>query len=444
MSDNNNTLGDAGRENVDQANVTLEARPERRLIPHAPSFRYVDYQIRVATKPPAAQIDRSPLTLALVIDRSGSMSGNKITTAKSAALAVLDKLDERDTVAVVVFDSEITTIQPAAPATSSVKQHVREELAKIEARASTALHEGWLTGCNAIVSVAEASERQSVARCFLLTDGLANVGLTDPEQIATQAAGIRKNAGIGTSTFGIGLDYAEELLGPLAVAGGGRFHHLRTASEIASTFIGELGELLATVAASARLEVEVEPGVSVKVVSMYEASANPADPTRWSIAIGDLISGEERHVVVRFDFGYALRREEQAIRARLVWTAEGAERGTDWETLRFTYADDATCEAETPDAAVVHLAGESLSDQAQREALMHSKRGDLETAHMLLAEASAGLAMAAPIDPSLSQEIDEIKRLDAELAHGPLPSARSKEEYFRKQSRSRGQRDLRS
>lgn len=443
MSDNH-TLGDAGRENVDQANVTLEARPERRLIPHAPSFRYVDYQIRVATKPPATQIDRSPLTLALVIDRSGSMSGNKITTAKSAALAVLDKLDERDTVAVVVFDSEITTIQPAAPATSSVKQHVQEGLAKIDARASTALHEGWLTGCNAIVSVAEASERQSVSRCFLLTDGLANVGLIDPEQIATQAAGIRQNAGIGTSTFGIGLDYAEELLGPMAVAGGGRFHHLRTASEIANTFIGELGELLATVAANARLELEVEPGVTVEIVSMYEASANPPDaPTRWSVAIGDLISGEERHVVVRFGFGHALRREEQAIRARLVWTADGVERGTDWETLRFTYAVDAECEAEPVDEQVAHLAGEAVSDRSQRDALVFSKRGEIDRARAILLEARQLMGVFSLAAPALAAENDEIDQLERELERGPLSSARSKEAYHLRQARSKGQRDLR-
>lgn len=443
MSDND-TRGNADHGNDNKVNITMEARPERRLIPRVPSIRYVDYQIRVATKPPAAQNDRSPLTLALVIDRSGSMSGNKITTAKSAALAVLDKLDERDTVAVVVFDSEITTIQPAAPATSSVKQHIRERLAEIDARASTALHEGWLTGCNAIVSVVEASERQSVARCFLLTDGLANLGLTDPEQIATQAAGIRQNAGIGTSTFGIGLDYAEELLGPMAVAGGGRFHHLRTASEIANTFIGELGELLATVAANARLELEVEPGVSVEIVSMYEASANPSDaPTHWSVPIGDLISGEVRHVVVRFGFGHALRREEQAIRARLVWTADGVERGTDWETLRFTYAVDAACEAEPVDEQVAHLAGEAVSDRSQRDALILSKRGDLDGARSILINAQQLLERYALYDPALRTELNEVARLAIDIEHAPLSSASSKEAYFMKQARSKGQRDLR-
>src|SRR5438132_172271 len=98
-----------------------------------------------------------------------------------------------------------------------------------------------------------------LTRCFLLTDGLANVGVTDVEQIAADAAGVRANAGVGTSTFGIGLDYNEALLGPMAVAGGGQFHNLRSPAEIATTFLGELGELLAVAARDVRLEIEGTP-----------------------------------------------------------------------------------------------------------------------------------------------------------------------------------------
>jgi Ca-activated chloride channel family protein len=94
----------------------------------------------------------------------------------------------------------------------------------------------------------------TLTRCFLLTDGLANVGLTDLEQIAAQAAGVRTHAGVGTSTFGIGDDYAESLLGPMAVAGGGQFHHLRTPVDIARTFLGELAEMLCAAALNVLLE----------------------------------------------------------------------------------------------------------------------------------------------------------------------------------------------
>ena len=88
---------------------------------------------------------------------------------------------------------------------------MRAELSRIDARGSTALHEAWLTGCRLIAP--DRAQTGRLTRTFLLTDGLANVGLTDAEQIAVQAGEVRANAGIGTSTFGIGVDYDEGLLG---------------------------------------------------------------------------------------------------------------------------------------------------------------------------------------------------------------------------------------
>lgn len=426
-----------------QANVTitLEARPERLLIPHAASVRRIDYRIQVSAAPNKARAERAPLTLALVIDRSGSMSGDKIVTAKRAALTALNELDERDTAAVVIFDDQIDTIQPAAQVTPAIKRHVAHELEEVNARSSTALHEGWLTGCNAIVGQGASG---GLARCFLLTDGLANVGIQDPEQIATQAGGIRRNAGIGTSTFGVGLDYAEELLGPMAEAGGGQFHNLRTAAEIAHAFAGELGELLLTAAANVRLEIEVEAGATVELLSIYHTQQDTEHPYRWSAMIGDLMGGEERHVIASVNFPLSARREAQTVRARILWTQEGAEQATDWQPLTFTYATDAECDAEQPDAEIAQRIGEALSDRAQREALTRSKRGDFAGAQMVLAQSSGDIQAYAARSPRLEAELDAIANLNSGIAGGmPLDPDTAKEAYFQKQLRSKGQRDQR-
>ena len=75
-----------------QPDLSLEMRPERRLIrPHG-SLRHVDFRIHVAPGARPAQRDRSPLAISLVLDRSGSMHGQKIVTARQAAIAVLDQL----------------------------------------------------------------------------------------------------------------------------------------------------------------------------------------------------------------------------------------------------------------------------------------------------------------------------------------------------------------
>src|SRR2546421_10908432 len=130
--------------------VRLEARAERLLVRPRDSFRHVDFRIEVgAVKRAASQ--RLPLRLALVVDRSGSMQGQKLALAKHAARAVVERLDERDQVALVIFDHHIETLQRLAPATRAVKAGLAEALLGVEARGATALHEGWLAGCQEVV-----------------------------------------------------------------------------------------------------------------------------------------------------------------------------------------------------------------------------------------------------------------------------------------------------
>ncbi len=430
-----------GPRNGSGATMTLKMRPERRLIRERGSFRYLDFHVQVNQAAASPETARTPLTLALVLDRSGSMQGEKIRIAKQAALGVLDRLDERDHAAVVVFDDKIDVIQARAAVTPALKANVRAALALIEARANTALHEGWLTGCKAIAGESAPAAEAGLSRCFLLTDGLANVGITDPEQIAGEAAGIREHAGIGTSTFGIGNDYNELLLGPMAVAGGGQFHHLRTAQEIANTFIGELGDLLAVSARQVRLEIEVEPGVQVDLVSAYWANTSVA--ARWSIAIGDLLSGEERHVVARFGFPARQGQDARVVRGRVVWVADGGERSTDWQDIRFNYADNAACDAEPRDPSVMHWVGLHEASRAHQEAIKHSQAGDLERARGVLKQVATDIAGYAGEDEALQNSLSELRSTEQQMANAPLSSAYSKEVLYRQQTSSRGQKDYR-
>ncbi len=431
----------SGSKNGTGATMTLKVQPERRLIREDGSFRHVDFHLQVhqAAKTETA---RTPLTLALVLDRSGSMQGDKMQIAKQAALAVLSRLDERDQAAVAVFDDRIDVLQAKAAMTPAAKASVQAALSLIEARANTALHEGWLTGCKAIANES-ASADAGVSRCFLLTDGLANVGITDPEQIAGEAAGIREHAGIGTSTFGIGTDYNELLLGPMAVAGGGQFHHLRTADEIANTFIGELGDLLAVSASQVRLEIEVQPEIQVDLISAYWSSTESSTVTRCSLAIGDLTSGEERHVVARFGFPKRQRQPGHVVRARVLWVAEGQERSTDWQEVRFTYAANEACEAEPRDPSVMHWVGLHEAARAQREAIKLNQAGDLPKAREALKKVASTITEYAGEDEALKSSLAELESTEQQMANAPLPSAYAKETMFRQQNASRGQKDYR-
>ena len=414
--------------------VTLESRPERRLIRNSGSHRHIDFSIRVKDALPQARPQRAPLTIALVLDRSGSMAGDKLPTAKRAALAVLDRLDERDEVAVVVFDSTVDVLQPAATATDKTKQRIRQALARIEARASTALYEGWLTGCQAIASDGAGPRPDAVARCFLLTDGQANVGVIDPEEIASAAAGIRERAGIGTSTFGIGRDYNESLLGPMAVAGSGQFHHLRSAEEIVNTFVGELGEMLAVAASKVRLELDGGSDITAEVISSYRASQPLPGTSRVTVPIGDLMAGEERHVIVRFGFPAHGELSERRIVARMLWSAGGVEYATPWQETRFTYADHAACDAERQsgmDGAVMHWVGLHHAERAKRVATDLNRRGDYEGARQTAEGVRRRIAEYASADADLRQAGAELESFGRQVHAAPLSEDVAKETHFR-------------
>ena len=425
----------------DGLSVRLAARPERRLIRVGGSYRHVDFGVRVTPAPARGSTERLPLTVALVLDRSGSMAGAKLATAKRAALAVLEQLEERDTVAVVTFDDQIDLLQTAERATPVIKARIRAALDRVQARAGTALHEGWLTGCRAIATDSPPNGQYGLARCFLLTDGQANVGQTDPELIASEAAGVRAHAGIGTSTFGIGPDYDELLLGPLAVAGGGQFHNLRTPDEIVSTFVGELGGMLAVAARQVRLEVMADPDLRIDTVSAYWTTG-PEGGVTHLIDIGDLMAGEERHVVIRFGFPPKSAAADHRVRARLTWIEAGAPRSTDWQTLRFTYGDTAACNAEARDRAAMHWIGLHHADRARREATEHNRRGDFRGARERVQRVRRRLAEYAGNDPDLIRAVAELRDVERQVSDEVAPMA-AKELIAESYRRAKGQIDRR-
>ena len=418
--------------------VALEAAPEKHLVRAGGSTRHI--HVRIAVPQQERGRERDPVSLALVIDRSGSMSGDKLQTAKRAALAILDRLDERDTASVIVFDTEVDTVLPAGPVTGECRQSARRDLERIEARASTALHLGWLTGCNSIASRQPLDQTGRLARCLLLTDGLANVGETDPERIATEAAGVRANAGIGTSTFGFGSDYDEGLLNPMAVAGGGQFHHLRRESEIAAAFAGELAEILNVAARNVRLEMEVDGAARLDIVSEYRALASGSGP---SVDIGDLMGGEERHVVVRVRTEPLPLRARVKVRARLLWIDDHGERATEWTGVIFEVADEAACDREPRDGAVLHWVGLHHAARAQRLAMEALRADDQAKALGVLASARRRLDRYAHGDAQLEHALKELRQLAAALEAGGVSVADRHEMRYQSALASRGQRDHR-
>ncbi len=161
------------------------------------------------------QRPRPPLNLALVIDRSGSMAGRKLSHARKAARFLAQQLTGRDRLAIVSFDDEVTVNVPSSPAGNP--QPFLEAINRIHSGGSTALFDGWLEGAK---QVAAHLDPAALNRVLLLSDGQANLGLTDARRSPPRWAA-SPSGGDAPASFGLGDGFDEDLMGAIAGAGDG-------------------------------------------------------------------------------------------------------------------------------------------------------------------------------------------------------------------------------
>ncbi len=244
-----------------------------------------------APSPPAGTVPRQPLHLALVLDRSGSMSGVPLDEAKRCARNIIDSLAPGDRAAIFAFDDEIVQVAPLTPAAN--KLALATALATIESGGSTNLHGGWRAGAD---ELAAKLVGQDVHRVILLSDGCANAGLQDLEQIALQCKNMAKG-GVSTSTYGLGEHFNESLMLAMATAGHGNAYYGQTAADLAEPFAAEFALLTSLCARGLVLKVNAPVGFGVKLRNDYVAVEGEA--MTWSLP--DLAFASEAWAVLEFD-----------------------------------------------------------------------------------------------------------------------------------------------
>lgn len=206
---------------------------------------------------------RTPLSLAVVLDRSGSMAGRPLAEAKRCARMIIDGLGVNDRAAIFAFDDEIECFAPLTNA--SHKSLLATAIDSIASGGSTDLHGGWRAGAEALRA---GLAGHGLHRVILLSDGNANAGLSDIEAIAGEGKQFAQ-AGVTTSTYGLGDNFNENLMLALATAGRGNAYYGKTALDLAEPFEAELALLSNLCARSVILKVTCEEGVSVRLLNGY-------------------------------------------------------------------------------------------------------------------------------------------------------------------------------
>ncbi len=395
------------------------------------------------TAPEAPQTEdtaRTPSTLVVVLDRSGSMTGDRLEGAKRALLALVDRLSPTDRFGLVTFDDEVRVDVPAA--TLADKPAVNAAIARIHPGGCTNLSAGYLRGLQEARRAAGAEG----ATVLLISDGHANAGITDADQLATIATTYSQQH-VTTSALGYGLGYDERLLH--AVAGGGRGNeHFAEDPDTASALIaGEVTGLLSQTIQAASLTIAMSPHVrGVRLANDLEVA--PVDKG-LQVELGSFWAGEERKLVLVFDVPRlpALGLTEVAsLQLRYVDTIELKE-----ETVTIPLHVNVVPGDEAAGRVVNPVVATELAFQeaqrAKREASRRLYDGDAAGASEQLRRAGSAIALAMRAAPAeskaeLSDEAAVIDRMMHEARYGEMTRA---SKYLtsdvNRKSRQRGRRD---
>ena len=251
----------------------------------------VDVLIRITPPDIGSTASKRPkLNMGIALDRSGSMAGEKMLQAREAAKYCVDQLLSTDIFSTVIFDDEVDVLFTSQHVTDV--EMLKRGIDRIEARNSTALHQGWVT---AGLQISDKIDPEAINRVLLITDGQANVGETSIDRIVSQA---RQTAarGVTTTTIGIGRDFNEDLLMPMAEGGQGNAWHVQEPDDMHRIFETELHGLVRQFAHTVRLHVRTSNGVRVTdILNDFEKAAPGV------FILPNLICGSPLEIVVRLE-----------------------------------------------------------------------------------------------------------------------------------------------
>jgi Ca-activated chloride channel family protein len=248
----------------------------------------IDIMVRVQgpEQPESDKTKVTPKRLSLVVDRSGSMSGQPLHEALKCVQHIAGCMTPQDRISVVVYDDNVNVLMPLGPVTSP--DAMKRLLATVDSGGSTNLFGGWEDGAKQL----EMGQNSSISRVILLSDGQANHGLLEQDAIEKHCREWLAK-GVSTTTVGLGRGFNEDLMIAMAKAGGGQQYYGQTAADLFDSFDEELSLLQALCLRQLSLKLIPAQGVIIEPLGVFDQNAD------GSYQLSDLAWGAESWLAVR-------------------------------------------------------------------------------------------------------------------------------------------------
>ena len=366
-----------------QYDLQWTARRDRRLIGTRGGKRHVLINVHAPRVERNESNRRPPLNLGLVIDASGSMSGEPLEAAIQAACGVVEKLCKRDRLTVVSFADDVVVHAERVRCNEEGRSQAIAAIRQLQTRGCTNLAGGWLEGCE-LVAAAIGRKAGVQHRVILLSDGYANRGICDAAELGHHAGELRRR-GLYTSCVGIGDHYSPTQLQAIAEHGGGRLHDAPVGKDIVAVVLGELGEILDTAADDLRVVVRHPRRVGVTVLGPYGTEVRDQELV---VNLGTLVAGASRQVVLQVGVPGGTVGERFEVEVLPEWI--GAEDGlrVNGKVLRgeFALVPDSEMAAEVPDMETGVTVARLWQKQVLLESTMLNTEGRCDEARRLVQE----------------------------------------------------------
>lgn len=355
---------------------------------------FADVRVVADADSRAREEKRAPISLAVVLDTSGSMEGEKIEEARRSVLRLLSEMRDDDEITVVRYSDTSELVQPLARV-GNVRGTLVAKVQQLVASGGTNIPGGLSHGLRAL----EEAARGRVRRIVLVSDGLDSTRAR-AESLARSSF----SSGITVSSLGIGLDFDESYMGSLAQNGHGNFAFVKDGASLAKFLHRELEETAGTTIENAHVQLHLPDGVQFVSATGADAVVT-GDGREVSLVVGSLFAGDERRIVVELTSSAAAEGTTLDFDTRATWTPVGGSLTTARASRLSLVATSQYAEVERgTDGAVLASATSVIASRRQIEAANAYAQGDVARAAQIAEKNEHALeaAMAAAPAPAAS------------------------------------------